>query len=312
METPKEYTNNLKNGIITEEMLADCLYSVNKRAKNYRDQGRRSFRRPTSLDMNRYYTYKEQLLAFLEPVCIHQQYVGKETRRVFSNTPDYKYFKNKTIVYENRYYDHMIDDYIYFYDYETENDKYLYFLYYEVADKSFHTPIKNPENWNLEIIKIQDDFTTIGQNPNSLLSPQFVVKVLETLYTKACKLILKSKTLTFEERTIENNNEIIIEKKNYNITERQSAFIKELCEFYKIDIPDIKKKSKASKWIKDMLKTHNYAIDKKKHETLERYKNIFNDYQNGFTIDELTEKYNVKKPTIKKAIKLIMEQKESH
>ena len=31
MKTPKEYQDNLKNKIITEEMLADCLYSVNKR-----------------------------------------------------------------------------------------------------------------------------------------------------------------------------------------------------------------------------------------------------------------------------------------
>ena len=40
MKTPKEYTKNLKNGIITEDMIVDCLYSVNKRAKNYRDKER--------------------------------------------------------------------------------------------------------------------------------------------------------------------------------------------------------------------------------------------------------------------------------
>lgn len=37
MRTPKEYTQNLKQKIITKQMLADCLYSVNKRAKNCRD-----------------------------------------------------------------------------------------------------------------------------------------------------------------------------------------------------------------------------------------------------------------------------------
>lgn len=40
MRTPKEYTENLKNNIITESMLLDCLYSANKRAKNYRDKAR--------------------------------------------------------------------------------------------------------------------------------------------------------------------------------------------------------------------------------------------------------------------------------
>lgn len=40
MRTPKEYTDNLKKKTITESMLLDCLYSVNKRAKNYRDKER--------------------------------------------------------------------------------------------------------------------------------------------------------------------------------------------------------------------------------------------------------------------------------
>ena len=37
MKTSKEYFNNLKNGILTSEMLYDCIYSANKRAKNNRD-----------------------------------------------------------------------------------------------------------------------------------------------------------------------------------------------------------------------------------------------------------------------------------
>ena len=40
MRTPKEYTNNIKNYIITKQMLLDCLYSSNKRAKNWRDKER--------------------------------------------------------------------------------------------------------------------------------------------------------------------------------------------------------------------------------------------------------------------------------
>ena len=40
MKTPKEYSDNLSNHIITKQMLVDCLYSVNKRAKNYRDKER--------------------------------------------------------------------------------------------------------------------------------------------------------------------------------------------------------------------------------------------------------------------------------
>ena len=309
MRTPKEYTTNLKNGIITEQMLADCLYSVNKRAKNYRDKGGFFPFASASCDMQRYYTYKEQMLAFLDPVCIHQQYIGKERVRVYSTDPEYKSSKHDNkIVHTGHFYDYEKDDYVHFFDYETDENRYLYFLYYEVGDKSFHTPIQNPNDYDLEIVKIQDDFTTEGQNPNSLLSPQFVIKVLETLYTKKCQLILSSRILTFEERPVEDDKTPVIKKKNYNITERQTKFIKELCEFYDEEIPELKKERQASKWISEFLKFHNYSIDKRKRDTLERYKNIFKDYQGGLTMDELIEKYKVKGPTIKKAIKTISEQ----
>lgn len=40
MKTPKVYSENLKQGIITPSMLEEVLYSYNKRAKNYRDRAR--------------------------------------------------------------------------------------------------------------------------------------------------------------------------------------------------------------------------------------------------------------------------------
>ena len=35
MQTPKQYKENLKQGVINESMLSDVLYSYSKRAKNY-------------------------------------------------------------------------------------------------------------------------------------------------------------------------------------------------------------------------------------------------------------------------------------
>ena len=37
MKTSTEYTKNLKNKIITSDMLYDSIFSLNKRAKNNRD-----------------------------------------------------------------------------------------------------------------------------------------------------------------------------------------------------------------------------------------------------------------------------------
>lgn len=92
MKTPPEYTKNLKKKIITEQMLSDCLFSVNKRAKNYRDQAQKhkfDYYGGASqrAEMERYYGYKEQFLSFLEPICIHKQYTGQERRRVYDYSP---------------------------------------------------------------------------------------------------------------------------------------------------------------------------------------------------------------------------------
>lgn len=38
MPTSRIFKENLKNGIITSDMLSDCIFSVNKRAKNFRDR----------------------------------------------------------------------------------------------------------------------------------------------------------------------------------------------------------------------------------------------------------------------------------
>ena len=40
MQTPKEYTKNIKNKLLTTNMVIECLFSVNKRAKNCRDKER--------------------------------------------------------------------------------------------------------------------------------------------------------------------------------------------------------------------------------------------------------------------------------
>ena len=45
MTTKNEHKKNLENGIITEEMLELVLYSLNKRAKNCRDQKNKYYKK---------------------------------------------------------------------------------------------------------------------------------------------------------------------------------------------------------------------------------------------------------------------------
>ena len=91
MRTPKDYQNKLKDRVITKQMLLDCLYSSNKRAKNYRDKEREyrdyfrynryAYDKYDNVDKckqkkEEYYKQKEFMLSILEPVCIHKELYG--------------------------------------------------------------------------------------------------------------------------------------------------------------------------------------------------------------------------------------------
>lgn len=101
MKTPKEISDNLKKNIITDKMLALCLYSFNKRAKNYRDKKNEirhnqyyGFFRYSWDDIveekeKEYYKKKSDILYYLKPVCIHRQRIDKRTR-VYDNEASYK------------------------------------------------------------------------------------------------------------------------------------------------------------------------------------------------------------------------------
>ena len=135
MRTPKEYTDNLKKKTITESMLLDCLYSVNKRAKNYRDKerGYRQYYRGNRYAYDKYgnidhcqvmkeeyYSQKEKLLSVLEPTCIHKEFIGYKRIRIYDYEPEYR--KNlKNFVWENCFFDPEEDREVWFGDVEDKN-----------------------------------------------------------------------------------------------------------------------------------------------------------------------------------------------
>ena len=197
MRTPKNYTQSVNDKKITNEMIEECIYSVNKRAKNYRDKIRKykddRYNRYTARNienaedvMEKYYTMKEELLTVFEPSLIHRQYVGEEKKRVFSTEKDYDKLlqeKSNDIIWKGGYRDEN-DIEVKFFDYKLGRKKYLYFLFYEIGEYSFHLPIpeqKAKKYTKLQIKEIDKDFKTHGANIKGLLSTQFVNKVLRLL-----------------------------------------------------------------------------------------------------------------------------------
>ena len=198
MRTPKRYTDLIKNKKITNQIIAECIYSVNKRAKNYRDKiedsNQAGFYKYKEINnekakeqKERYYSMKEDLLLNFSPKLIHKKYDGEKIQRVYSYQKNYEKpynEKRNDIVWENSYYDYDRNKEVDFFDYSLGEKKYLYFLYYEIGEYSFHTPITEErveKNTQLEIKEIDENFQTHGADIVDLLSTQFVQKVIDLL-----------------------------------------------------------------------------------------------------------------------------------
>lgn len=198
MRTPKRYTDLIKNKKITNQIIAECIYSVNKRAKNYRDKikdykqaGFYKYKEDNienaKEQKEKYYSMKDDLLFNFSPKLIHKKYDGEKIQRVYSYQKNYEKLYNEKrndIVRENSYYDYDKNKEVDFFDYKLGETKYLYFLYYEIGEYSFHTPISEEraeKNTELEIKEIDENFQTHGADIVDLLSTQFVQKVIDLL-----------------------------------------------------------------------------------------------------------------------------------
>lgn len=206
MRTPIFFTNMLKQGGITEEILGMVIYSYNKRAKNYRDKqrdcrydrlhGDKKYRK-SSEDRNRemknaMYLKKDYLLSKLQPNKIHLVTLNKEKRvRYYDYEDEYHDLSDEDVIKRGSYVD-KYDNYneVEFADViEIETVKNFY-KYYEVGRYSFHSPIdpKEVDTLGLEIEKIEE-LNTYGKEIIDLLSVQFCDKVVD-LFKKG-ELIIK-------------------------------------------------------------------------------------------------------------------------
>lgn len=187
MRTPKNYIDNIKNGIITAEMLSDCLYSVNKRAKNCRNKEREY--RNSHYDYyikyheqkESYYEQKDKMLSIIAPTCIHFETVEK-SKRIYDYEDEYdEYYSNQDYYHEGQYYDRDMQDIVKFIDVMVPNRK--YYLFYDLGKHSFHTPLYYYDSKQYPLLETVDigSLITYGNNIADLISTQFVKKVLELI-----------------------------------------------------------------------------------------------------------------------------------
>ena len=200
MKTPKEFINNLNNKIITESMLEQCLFSVNKRAKNYRDKVKEyrkeirnnyylydkyNYIEKYTVKKEEYYEYKEILLTLLKPKCIHFQKMGYKRKRIYDYEKEFKEINKEKIVWRNSFYNHEEEREVKFVDIETSEEIFEYYLFYKTTNYSFHQPIQYEDlnKYDLELIEIKN-LVTKGKYIQDLVSAQFVKKVIELIKSK--------------------------------------------------------------------------------------------------------------------------------
>ena len=201
MKTPKLYNDLINEKKITNEIIAECVYYVNKRAKNYRNKikeyknGRSHQHLESNIEkaeeeMGKYYQLKEEFLKVFTTNLIHKQFIGEKKKRVYSYEKNYEKLlkeKNNDIFWKNSYYDYDKDMEIEFFDSPLGTKKYIYLLYCEIGEYSFHSPVSEKiaeSNTELEIQESDENFKTHGSKIEGLLSMQFVKKVLGLLQSE--------------------------------------------------------------------------------------------------------------------------------
>ena len=127
----------------------------------------------------------------MSPVCIHRESGGFAKVRVYDYEPEFYDFYDK-FIYMNQYYDRDLGYEVTFGDYEdTEEPIYRYYLFYEIGNKSFHTPIKEEDikKYNELFVKDINQLNTYGHDISDLVSMQFVKKVIDLINTGVYQLV---------------------------------------------------------------------------------------------------------------------------
>lgn len=189
MKPPKEYLKNLKHHMITEQMLSDCLFSINNRALNSRDSeykythyvpdtyGNANKYRKKKLE---YYSMKKVLLSILEPSHIQKCEV-LQRKRTYDYEEGYEeILKSGNYVNNSGFYDPDRKEHVEFVVQMIPQT--VYYLVYQVGNCSFRLPIQQSDVIRRPDLDVKDAGRippVYGDITVDMLSVQFVEKVLK-------------------------------------------------------------------------------------------------------------------------------------
>lgn len=152
MKPPKEYLKNLKHHTITEKMLSDCIYSINNRALNSRDNEYKytHYIPNTYGNANKYhkkkleyYQMKKVLLSILEPAHIQKGEV-LQRKRTYDYEEGYEdILKSGNYVNNSGFYDPDRKEHVEFVVQMIPET--VYYLTYTLSNRTFRVPLEESE-----------------------------------------------------------------------------------------------------------------------------------------------------------------------
>ena len=204
MKPPKEYLKNLKHHTITEKMLSDCIYSINNRALNSRDNehmyihyipdpyGNANKYRKKKQE---YYSMKRVLLSVLEPAHIQKGEV-LQRKRTYDYEEGYEdILKSGNYVNNSGFYDPDRKEHVEFVVQMIPET--VYYLTYTLSNRTFRVPLEESEIKqypDLEVVDVGRITPVYGDITADMLSVQFVEKILLLIKNRNYTLIFENNT----------------------------------------------------------------------------------------------------------------------
>lgn len=220
MKPPKEYLKNLKHHTITKQMLSDCLFSINNRALNSRDNehkythyipdpyGNANKYRKKKLE---YYQMKRILLSVLEPSHIQKGEV-LQRKRTYDYEEGYgEILKSGNYVNNSGFYDPDRKEHVEFVVQMIPQT--VYYLTYTVSNRTFRVPLAESEikqHPDLEVVDVGRITPVYGDITADMLSVQFVEKIVLLIKSRNYTLIFENNT----EQKTEEKDELAAEPVN--------------------------------------------------------------------------------------------------
>lgn len=220
MKPPKEYLKNLKNHTITEKMLSDCLFSINNRALNSRDNEHKythyipdpygnanKYRKKKQ----EYYSMKKVLLSILEPSHIQKGEV-LQRKRTYDYEEGYEdILRSGNYVNNSGFYDPDRKEHVEFVVQMIPQT--VYYLTYTVSNRTFRVPLAEAEIEkypDLEIVDVGRITPVYGDITADMLSVQFVEKIVQLIKSRKYELIFQNKM----KQETEEKDELAVEPVN--------------------------------------------------------------------------------------------------